>query len=86
MSGEGDKGKGKRGTVGSHNQPKEAVNIDAAVVSSCAVMQTGQSVPPPTTVPADLDAGAVQASITLASLKDNTIGLDIVDHDSQYVV
>ena len=86
MAGEGGKGNGKGGSVGSRSQAKAAANIAAAVVPSCAAVQTGQSVPPPPAAPADLDAGAVQASITLSSLKDNTIGLDIVDHDSQYVV
>ncbi len=67
MGGEGGKGKGKGGSVGSHIQVKAAANIAAPVVSSCAGVQTGQSVPPPPAATADLDTGTVQTSITLTS-------------------
>jgi hypothetical protein len=67
MAGDGGKGKGKGGSVGSRSQAKAAANIAAAVVPSCAAVQTGQSVPPPPAAPADLDTGTVQTSITLAS-------------------
>ena len=78
MAGEGGKGKGKGGSVGSRSQAKAAANIAAAVVPSCAAVQTGQSVPPPPAAPADLDAEAVQASMTLAFLSMPALAAGVV--------
>ena len=78
MAGEGGKGKGKGGSVGSRSQAKAAANIAAAVVPSCAAVQTGQSVPPPPAAPADLDTGTVQTSITLASRSMPTLAAGVV--------
>ena len=71
MTGEGAKGKGKNGTVGSHMEEKAATYITDVVVPSCAAV-------PPLVAPAGLDSGAVQASMTLTSLSMTALAARVV--------
>ena len=69
MRGKRGTGKGKDKGEGSSSGGTTARNMAGAVLPTDVVVPTGQSVPPPPALPAaPPDAGALEASITLASL------------------
>ncbi len=85
MVGERGKGEGKVGQRSSSRNAGQATEImDPAVVPTSAAVLTLESVPPLPGPPAEHDAGALEASLTLASLSMPVLAAGVLVNFSKF--